>query len=388
MRRFCFSLFLATALGATSSLAGAQATSGGPVSPINLRVVDVGGGAVLLQQAIERYQEKNPHVTFTFTKALAPELPGAIKAGPVADLVLGGGDILAAGIDQQLWRPVLPDHASKFPNLMANYLTEARRMQELARDQAVTVTYMFGGPLLEYNPDKVPTPPTTPAELLAWCQKNPGRFTYARPANSGPGRSFLMGLPYLLSDRDPKDPVIGWEKTWAYLSQLDLCSAPYTAGTGALMKAMGAQQVDMTPITTGWDINQRALGVLPKGYRVVMMQNTTWISDALYLMVPKNIAADRAEVAMDVIAHVLKRNQQALTYDHGYFYPGPAVKNTPLVMAPAESQTAIRSFGRPEYTVWALERPHAQPLSAVNLVKALQIWDERIGAKKSPPLIR
>jgi putative spermidine/putrescine transport system substrate-binding protein len=26
---------------------------------------------------------------------------------------------------------------------------------------------------------------------------------------------FLMGLPYILGDKDPKDPEKGWDKTWA-----------------------------------------------------------------------------------------------------------------------------------------------------------------------------
>ena len=45
---------------------------------------------------------------------------------------------------------------------------------------------------------------------------NPNRFMYARPANSGPGRTLLMGLPYILGDTDPKDPEKGWDKTWAW----------------------------------------------------------------------------------------------------------------------------------------------------------------------------
>jgi len=52
----------------------------------------------------------------------------------------------------------------------------------------------------------------TPAQLLAWCKAHPDRLIYARPGNSGPGRTFLMGLPYLLGDRDPRDPVHGWDK--------------------------------------------------------------------------------------------------------------------------------------------------------------------------------
>ena len=47
---------------------------------------------------------------------------------------------------------------------------------------------------MEYNPDKVKQVPTTPAELLAWCKANPNRLIYARPANSGPGRTFIMAV--------------------------------------------------------------------------------------------------------------------------------------------------------------------------------------------------
>ncbi len=33
----------------------------------------------------------------------------------------------------------------------------------------------------------------TAEKLLAWCKANPGRFMYARPANSGPGRNLRDG---------------------------------------------------------------------------------------------------------------------------------------------------------------------------------------------------
>ena len=94
-------------------------------------------------------------------------------------------------------------------------------MQELAKGRGVVVSYYPSGPLIEYAPSRVPTPPTTADELLAWAKQNPKKLIYARPANSGPGRTFLMGLPYLLGDSNPKDPMKGWDKTWAYLKELD-----------------------------------------------------------------------------------------------------------------------------------------------------------------------
>src|SRR3546814_3026734 len=119
-------------------------------------------------------------------------------------MVLTGTYALSAGVQQGLWVTLLPDHAATLPKLEEIYLPAAWNMQSLAQGQGVAVTYYPSGPLLEYMPERVATPPTTAEELLSWAKANPNRFMYARPANSGPGRTFLMGLPYLLGDSDPK----------------------------------------------------------------------------------------------------------------------------------------------------------------------------------------
>jgi putative spermidine/putrescine transport system substrate-binding protein len=217
------------------------------------------GDLALTQGAIEAYQAKHPELVskVTFSKAPAPELPAKLKAMQAAgrtdiDLVLTGVGALSAGVDQGLWVKVLPDYAAKFPNVLDNYLPAARKMNDLAQNQALVVTFMPAGPLLEYNPAKVKQVPTTPQELLAWCKANPNRFGYARPANSGPGFTFIMGLPYILGDKDPRDPAKGWDKTWAYLKELDSCIEYYTTGTAAIMKELGEGSRDMTVTMTGW----------------------------------------------------------------------------------------------------------------------------------------
>jgi len=87
-----------------------------PKAPVVINVVDVGGALALLQDAIEAYKTKNPTYVsrFTFTKAPAPELPGKLKAMQGAnrsdiELVLGGLDILSAGLEQGGGRAVLLD---------------------------------------------------------------------------------------------------------------------------------------------------------------------------------------------------------------------------------------------------------------------------------------
>ncbi len=392
-------LFLGTTagFGVACGLAGkfgairpALAALAKPASPVTLNIVDVAGNLALTQAAIENYRKAKPDWVsrIIFSKAPSPELPGKLKAQQDAnqvdiDLVLTGTDVLSAGIDQKLWQRLIPDHAADLPDLQSIYLDPAWRMQGLAEDQGIVVTYYPSGPLFEYAPDRVKTVPKTAADLLAWAKANPKRFLYARPSNSGPGRTFIMGLPYLLGDKDPTDPENGWEKTWAYLKELGSTVEYYPSGTTPTMKALGEGSADMIATTTGWDINPRILGVVPKDVEVFALEGFRWVCDAHYMCVPKGVAPQKLPVVLDLMNHLLSREQQAYAYDQGYFYPGPAVKGVTLAMAPKESQEALAEFGRPSYEKLIAEAPIELPLAAAKLVLAFRRWDEQIGASKT-----
>ncbi|RQS30229.1 extracellular solute-binding protein [Burkholderia sp. Bp8992] len=375
---------IALALGFTLSAAAAVA------APVSLNIVDVAGNLQLTQKAIEAFRDKNPTLVsnVTFTNAPAPQLPGKIKAMQAAgrsdiDLVLTGTDALAAGIEQNLWQKLLPDNAAALPGVLDKYAPGPRKMQDLAQGFGLEVTYMPAGPLLEYNPAKVSDPPKTPDQLLAWCKAHPNKLIYARPANSGPGRTFLMGLPYVLGDKNPQDPINGWDKTWAFLKALNDCVPYYPGGTSAVMKELGEGTRDMTVTVTGWDLNPRALGIVPAEFKVQAFDNMTWVNDAHYMVIPKGVPKEKLDVLFKLMNFLLEPAQQAMTYDDGYFYPGPAVKGVTLEMAPAHSQEVVRKFGRPEYAKLLADRPHVQPLNAQAMVAAFQKWDREIGSQKS-----
>jgi putative spermidine/putrescine transport system substrate-binding protein len=360
-----------------------------PKSPVAINVIDIAGNLALTQAALEKYRRDKPNLVsrIAFTKAPAPELAGKLKAQQQAgrtdiDLVLTGIDGMAAGIEQNLYIPTLDYVKEKIPNLMDTYLPGAQKMQGMAAGQGVVVVYTPSGPVMEFNPAKVKKGPTSPAELMAWAKANPNRFLYARPANSGPARIFIMGLPYQLGDSDPTDPTKGWDKTWAYLKELNQYIEYYPSGTGAVMKELGEGSRDMVPSMFGWDINPRALGVVPKEMEVSLFQNTTFILDAHYMAVPKGIPAEKLAVLVDLMVYMLQPAQQAYAYDQGYFYPGPAVKDVPLSMAPKESQETLKEFGRPQYDQWIAERPSATPLGATQLVEMFRKWDTDIGGAK------
>ncbi|SDZ17377.1 putative spermidine/putrescine transport system substrate-binding protein [Micromonospora pattaloongensis] len=399
MRRRCLiSLAAAAALGLVAACGapdspGGSARTGGPVpekpgAPVTLNVLDVAGNLQLTQTMIDEFVRRHPDIVsrVTYSKSPAPELVGKVKAQQNAnrvdiDLVLTGVDGLAAGIDQALWTPLLPTYAGRLPG-MASYLPGAAAMQKLAGDFGVTVTYYPSGPLLEYLPSKVPNPPTSAQGLLDYARANPGAVQYARPSNSGPGRTFLMGLPYLLDDSDPKDPVNGWEKTWAYLRELDKHVRLYPSGTGETMKNLANGSAKIIVTTTGWDINPRALGTVPKDAKVAALDGFHWVTDAHYAVVPKGVSTDKQAAVLALLNWMLTPEQQARAYDKGYFYPGPAVRDVPLSMAPADSRAAIEEYGRPEYERLIADHPLEVPLDAKALVAAFDRWDREIGGGK------
>ncbi|GGP63519.1 ABC transporter substrate-binding protein [Saccharothrix coeruleofusca] len=361
-----------------------------PSQPVELNILDVAGNLQLTQGMIDDFAAQHPDVVskVNYTKATAPDMPGKLKAEQNAGqsqthLVLTGTDGLAAVIDQQLALDLHPQYAEKFPNLKESYLPPAAAMQELAQGKGITVTYYPSGPLLEFDPDKVPNPPTTADELLAWAKANPKKFQYAVPANSGPGRTFLMGLPYILGDSDPKDPENGWEKTWEYLRQLGEHVDHYPSGTTETMKNLADGTVDVVATTTGWDINPRVLGTVPERMKVTTLQGFHWVTDAHYAVVPKGVSADVLAANLALIQWVLKPEQQAKAYDKGYFYPGPAVNGVTLEMAPQESRDVIAKFGRPEYERLIAENPKETSLPAAAQVKAFQKWEREIGSGKT-----
>ena len=376
-------------LGLAGRVAWAQSAAPTPKSPLAITIVDVAGNLALTQKAFEAYRIARPGVVsrFSFTKAPAPELPAKLRAQQAAnrvdiDIVLTGTDALAAGIDGKIWTEIAK--APGLPVLADVLLPGALRMQALAQNQGVVVSYSPGGPILEYMPDRLKQPcPTTTAELLAWTVQNKNRFAYARPANSGPGRAFLMGLPYLLNDPNPKDPVNGWPGTWTFLQALDNNIEYYPTGTGAVMKELGEGTRDIVPTMTGWDINPRALGIVPKEAKIALLDGFHFVTDAHYICVPKGLDAERMAVVQDIAAFMLGKQAQAYTWDEGYFYPGPAVKDVPLSSAPQDSQDIIKEFGRPEYQKILADTPVEVPLDADKMVVAFRMWDEKIGGRKT-----
>jgi putative spermidine/putrescine transport system substrate-binding protein len=373
----------------SSSSSPAASVAATPSKPVTINILDVAGNLALTKPAIEAFKSAHPEIisSVTYSTGTAPQLASKIQAQQQAGnvqihLVLTGTDGLAAGIKLGLWENLKSYYGQFFPGLMNNYQPAAANMATLAQDQGIEIVWYPSGPLIEYNPAKVATPPDSTDALLAWAKANPGKYQYAQPRNSGPGRTWLMGLPYLLGDSDPTDPTNGWSKTWAYLTELNKYVTSYPSGTTATMKNIAAGTVDIIASTTGWYINGRAIGTVPAPIKVAKFQSFTWVTDAQYGVIPKGVSSDVLIANMRLLEWILTPEQQAVTYDKGYFYPGPAVKNVPLSAAPASSQQVIQQYGVPDFDTWMTQYPMKNSLPADAQVTAFDLWDKNIGSTK------
>jgi putative spermidine/putrescine transport system substrate-binding protein len=377
----------------TSGASNAPAELSGPPAlpsrPITLNVIDGGGDLQLSRPAIDEFVKEHPKLVdkVTYSKSTGPELAGKIEADQRAgkaqyNLVVAGYGEIATGKQQRLWQRLLPNFSKTLGDVASAYQEGARKMFGLIKGYALTSYYNPNGPLLEYNPDKVPAPPKTPAQLLAWAKAHPKKFTYARPASSGPGRTFLMGLPYILGDKGPRDPVKGWAKTWAFLSELDRYIDHYPSATSVTMDELTSGAVDMVASTTGWDVNPRALGVVPKSFKIQPFDGFRFVADAHYMAIPRGVPAGEQAVILELMKFMLTPKAQAYAYDKGYFYPGPAVKNVPLSLAPADSQKVVREFARPEYAKLFEKVGVETQLDVDKIVYMFDRWDREVGGSK------
>ncbi|ALB44754.1 extracellular solute-binding protein [Clostridium beijerinckii] len=355
--------------------------------PITLNIIDVSGSMQLVGDSIDQFKAANPDLIgdVVVKKSTALEVPSLLKAQILSEdmktnLIFTGIDGLSTCIDRDVIENIMPTYGSRFPDLESNYSSGAKATYDLVKGYAITYVYSPSGPFFTYNPDTVQNIPKTPDELLAFAKANPGKFTYARPTGSGPGRIFLQGLPYILGDKDPKDPKT-WDKTWAYLKELNQYIDYYPAKTGTTFTELKAGKRSIIASQLGWDMNQRIIGGIPQTYQGFVLNNTTLVADAQYMAIPKGLSDEQKNVVLKLMAWLMTPKMQAITYDSGYFYPGPSVKNVSLDMAPKESQDKIKPAIRQSYEDSINTLPNSTQLDTTKFMDALNMWDQLFGTK-------
>ena len=287
-----------------------------PSSAVTLNILDVAGNLQLTQGDDRRLRQgQHPDI----------DLQGHLLQGDRArarrrrsrrsrtpdrvdiDLVLTGTDGLAAGIEQDLWPTCSP--TTRPPARHDDYLPPRRR-----RCRSSPAGPRRHRHLLPVRPaarvparPRSPSPPTTAEELLAWAKANPGKFQYARPAQLRP-RPHVPDGPALPARRQgPEGPGqrLGQDLGLPEGARTST-SSYYPSGTTETMKNLANGSRDIIASTTGWDINPRVLGTVPKEAKIGTLDGFHWVTDAHYAVVPKGVSADKqaaVAAADEVHAH-------------------------------------------------------------------------------------
>lgn len=354
--------------------------------PITISIIDVGGDLASTGVIIENYKKANPQKVkeIKIQRAPAPELPAKIKAQQDAgrvdiNLILTGqdaGSVLAA--NKQLIQ-LFPTYDKMFPK--DELKEEAKILQDAGGGYLMTTVVNAGGPVFIYNPKKVQKPPKTIDELLAWAKANPQKFLYARPANSGPGRSIMCGLPWILGDKAPMDPEKGWDKAWAFMKEFGKYIEYYPTGTLFTLREFAQEQRWMISGIMEWDMKPRAEGVIPPEAKITILDNTTFIIDGHYWGIPKGVPQNEVEVILDMMKFMRRVDQQVLTYKA---FIGPTIKAATLDKAPADIRDYVKEFWRPEYDQIGPGKKYkmASQLDFKELTYAMERWDREIGAQQ------
>ena len=370
-------------LAATVMAVGFSVLSPGTTraEPITLSVIDTGGDLASTEVIIRNYAKANPDKVkdIKIQRAPAPELPAKIKAQQDAgrldiNLVLtgqDGGSLLAA--NKQIIQ--IPNYKTEFPR---DILTDAgKALYDEGGGYLIPSVGNAGGPVFIYNPSKVPNPPKTAADLLAWVKANPGKFMYARPSNSGPGRSILHGMSFILNDSKPMDPEKGWEKGWDFLKELGKSVEYYPTGTAITLKEFAQGQRWMIAGIMEWDMKPRAQSVIPPDSKIAILENTTFVVDGHYWAIPTGVPKEQVDVILDLMKFMWKPEQQVLTWTA---FIGPVVKSATIASAPKNIQDDVKEFWRPEYDQVGTKWKVSSPLGVTALSYAMDRWDREIGA--------
>jgi putative spermidine/putrescine transport system substrate-binding protein len=368
------------ALWAWTQPAGLASAQGG----ITISIVDVSGDLSSTRAVIENYQKANPQKVkaVNFQRAPAPELPAKIKAQQDAgrvdvNLLLVGQDAGSVMAQAGQLVKLFPQYDKLFPK--AELSDAGKVLQDEGEGFLLPSVVSNGGPVFIYNPAKVKQPPKTAEEFKVWVKANPGRFMYARPANSGPGRSIICGLPFILGDKNPRDPMNGWDKTWAFLKEVGESVEYYPTGTAVTLKEFAEGTRWIIAGIMEWDMKPRAEGTIPPDSKIFILPNTSFVIDGHYWAIPKGVPPAEQEIILDLMKFMRRPDQQVLTWKA---FIGPSIKAATLDKAPADIQTLVREHWRPEYTDMEKKYKIVPQLPVKELVAAMERWDKEVGAQR------
>jgi len=198
--------------------------AGSAGQPITISIIDNGGDLASTQVIIENYKKANPDKVKEIKIQRGPPRDARQDQG-TAGRRAGGhqpsphrpGRRLRPRRQQAAHRAV-PKYDKMFSEGRADRRGEGapgfgRRVPHAGRGKRRRAG-------VHLQPEEGAEAPQDRRRAADLGQGEPQPIPVCRPANSGPGRSIMAGLPFILNDKAPADPEKGWDKAWAYMKEL------------------------------------------------------------------------------------------------------------------------------------------------------------------------
>ena len=215
----------------------------------------------------------------TGAQTLADMLAAASKAGQTNtdyDIVDLSGDDLSKLVSLIGQEQFVKLDSSKIPNAAS---VEAK--SSIATDYCQP--YRGTTVILAYDSAKVPTPPATMDELVAWMKANPGRFAYNTPGTGGAGDSFARSsvynfLPEEAFTSDDEKWIGEWDEGFNFLKEIH----PYMYASGGsivypnknqgTLDLLNQGEIDMCPNWADMVLSQRASGEIKDSIKITQIE--------------------------------------------------------------------------------------------------------------------
>ena len=197
---------------------------------------------------------------------------------------------VAGSVEAGLWTELTE---ANVPNL--------KLINKAAIQTPIRLPYRGSQVLIAYDSAKIPTPPKTFADIVAWSKANPGRFTYGRPDKGGSGSNFVVRAIHEANGKDPSlftkesftpakaDEMLG--KAWALLRDLHPSTfggGTYPAGNTPALQLLAQGAVDMIPAWSDQALQAIKQGVLPDTIKVAQLQDLALCGGFAYSAIPTN----------------------------------------------------------------------------------------------------
>ena len=276
---------------------------------------------------------------------------------------------IEADLVQKFW----PEYKEDLPNV--DKLIDTGKVYLKIYDGYGIPAHVDYSPVMLRNPHKIKAEFTDLASFKDWVKGHSGKFQYAMPARSGPGRAFILGLANSLGE-DLEHPET-WVKTWDYLAELDSYIKYYDSSTTPTIRSFSGGHLYMVPLGVGWYADLIAHWGIPPDTVMDTKLFSSIFADPHVWCIPQGVSQKNVDAALKFINFELSDEMQARMGKLMHFPVTMGGWNaTPKGDQEALTKIIGKSF--PEFLATTSIVPYPSP-EAIN--RMFDLWDERIGGK-------